>query len=302
MGDEASVRPSAGPGDYLPGNTAMTSRVMDRGPPVGTVWWMTALAPPPGAGHLLREWRQRRRLSQLDLATSAAVSTRHLSFVETGRAKPSRELVLHLADRLEVPLRDRNGLLLAAGYAPSFRETPLADADMSPVRAALDDIVGGHEPYPCVVVDRRWDIVTANQAALGLLTEGVAPELLSPRPNALRLTLHPEGMAGRIENFSEWAAHLLERLDRQIAASGADDLRALAADLRSYPGVPAGHHGEDLAGRLFVPLVLRHGGARLRFFSTVATFGTALDITLAELAIEAFFPADDATRAALAGQ
>jgi transcriptional regulator with XRE-family HTH domain len=250
-------------------------------------------------GQQLRAWRHRRRLSQLDLAVEAEVSARHLSFVETGRSRPSRELVLHLAEHLEVPLRDRNALLLSAGYAPVYHETPFDAEAMAPVRDALDSIVRGHEPFPAVVVDRRWDLVTANDSALRILTEGVAPDLLAPRPNALRVTLHPDGLAPRIENLAEWAGHLLERLDRQIAVSGAPDLVALAAELRSYPHMPTQAPATELADRLFVPLVLRHRDRRLGLFSTVATFGTALDITLAELAIESFFPADDATAEAL---
>ena len=259
---------------------------------------MTTIAA-PGAGGLLRQWRQRRRLSQLDLAVAADVSSRHVSFIETGRAKPSPELLLHLADRLEVPLRDRNALLLAAGYAPVYRETPLEAEEMSPVRHALDEIVRGHAPYPAVVVDRRWDLVTANDAALRLLTDGITPELLVPPVNALRIALHPQGLRPRIENFTEWASHLLERLDRQIAVTAAADLVDLARELRGYPGVPTETRPSPVADRLFVPIALRHRGQTLRLFSTVATFGTALDITIAELAIEAFFPADPTTAEAL---
>ncbi len=255
-----------------------------------------------GIGGLLRGWRQRRRLSQLDLAIAAEVSTRHLSFVETGRARPSREFVIHLAEQLEVPLRQRNSLLLAAGYAPVYRQTPLGADEMTPVRAALDKIIRGHQPFPALVVDRCWDLVTANDAALDLLTEGVSTALLAPPSNALRVSLHPDGMAPRIVNFAEWATHLLERLDRQIAVTGDPDLGALAEELRTYPGVGAGQESADLANRLFVPLVLRHSGRELRFFSTISTFGTALDITIAELAIESFFPADAATTDALASQ
>lgn len=262
---------------------------------------MTAVLGAPGVGGLLRDWRQRRRLSQLDLALSAEVSTRHLSFVETGRSTPSRELVVHLAETLGVPLRDRNSLLLAAGYAPVYRETALEADEMAPVRAALDKIVGGHEPFPAIVVDRQWELVTANAPALGILTDGVAPELLAPPVNALRVSLHPEGLAKRIVNFLQWAEHLLERLERQIAVSRAPDLVALAEELRTYPGIGSASRPSDLAGRLFVPLVLRHAGQELRFFSTVSTFGTALDITVAELAIESFFPADEATSRALVG-
>ena len=232
------------------------------------------------------------------------MSARHLSFVETGRSKPSRELVLHLAEHLEVPLRDRNALLLAAGYAPVYHETPFDASKMAPVRAALDSIVRGHEPYPAVVVDRCWDLVTANDSALRILTHGVGAHLLTPRANALRVTLHPDGLAPRIENLAEWAHHLLERLDRQVAATGAPELADLARELRAYPNLPDGSDPRErrpstVADRLFVPLVLRHRDRRLRFFSTIAAFGTALDITIAELAIESFFPADAETSAAL---
>lgn len=260
---------------------------------------MATMLTPPGIGGLLRAWRQRRRLSQLDLAGAAEVSARHLSFIETGRSRPSRELVLHLAEHLEVPLRDRNALLVAAGFAPIYRETPLDASEMTAVRDALARIVRSHEPYPALVVDRRWDVLLANDAALGVLTAAVKPELLHPRPNALRVALHPDGLASCIDNFAEWSGHLLERLDRQITASGAPDLVALAQELRTYPGVPATVRSSPVADRLFVPLVLRQGDRRLRFFSTIATFGTALDVTIAELAIESFFPADADTAAAL---
>lgn len=251
-------------------------------------------------GTLLRDWRQRRRFSQLHLASRAEVSPRHLSFVETGRSRPSRELVLHLADHLDVPLRERNALLLAAGYAPTYHETPLDAPEMQPVRDALDKILSGHDPFPAVVVDRRWNLVSANKPALMLLTDGVAPALLEPPANALRVSLHPDGLAPRIVNFAAWSDHLLTRLDRQVAASADDELRALADELRTYPGVAGRHEGHvDAAALLFVPLVLRTRGEQLHLFSTLATFGTALDITVEELAIEAFFPADAATSVAL---
>src|SRR2546425_5220948 len=181
---------------------------------------MSVISPPRGVGGLLRQWRQRRRLSQLDLAVEATVSARHLSFVETGRSKPSKELVLHLAEHLDVPLRERNSLLLAAGYAPTYQETPLDAAESAPVRAALDKILAGHEPFPAIVVDRRWDIVSANAAAMRVLTDTVPAEMLVPPVNAMRVSLHPQGLASRIVNLAEWSSHLLERLDRQIAASG----------------------------------------------------------------------------------
>lgn len=245
-------------------------------------------------------------MSQLDLAIEADVSARHLSFVETGRSRPSRELLLHLAEHLDVPLRERNTLLLAAGYAPLYHQRSLDDEELAPVRDAIDKILAGHEPFPAVVVDRRWDLVSANRPAMAILTDGVAPHLLETPINALRVSLHPDGLAPRIVNLHEYGEHLVSRLERQAAAAGRDpDLKALAAELRSYPGVddspaPTGHDGDDVASRLFVPLVLRAGdGRRVTFFSTIATFGTALDVTVAELAIESFFPADAATAAAL---
>jgi transcriptional regulator with XRE-family HTH domain len=261
---------------------------------------MSVATQPVRVGEMLRDWRQRRRLSQMDLSNEAAVSARHLSFVETGRSKPSRELVLHLAEHLDVPLRERNAMLLAAGYAPNYRQTPLEGDVMAPVRGALEKILSGHEPFPAVVVDRRWDLVSANRPALAILTDGVAPQLLD-HPNAMRVTLHPDGLAPRIANFEEWSAHLLERLHRQFAASGDPELAALIDELRAYPGVSegAGAAAADPAAQLFVPLVLDVGGRELRFFSTLATFGTALDITIAELSIESFFPADEETAAAL---
>jgi transcriptional regulator with XRE-family HTH domain len=256
---------------------------------------MTDVSVRVGVGPLLRDWRQRRRLSQLDLALGAGVSARHVSFVETGRSKPSPEMVLHLAEQLEVPLRDRNQLLLAAGYAPTYGERSLDDPDMAPVREALDLVLGGHEPYPAAVVDRWWEMVAANRG-IAFLTDGVAPELLEPPVNVMRVALHPDGMAPRIANLGEWRAHLLERLGHQVAVTGDRALTALYEEVSGYPG-PEGRHGSD-AG-IFVPLVLRAGGGELRFFSTLATFGTAVDITVAELAIESFFPADAATAEAL---
>lgn len=226
---------------------------------------------PPGVGGLLREWRHRRRLSQLALAVEAEVSARHLSFVETGRSRPSRELVLHLAAHLEVPLRERNSLLLAAGYAPAYSHSPLDAEEMAPVQAAVGTIVASHEPFPALAVDRHWDVVSANAPALALMGEGVADELLTPVPNVLRVSLHPRGLAPRIANLSEWAGHLLERLDRQIAASGDPDLIALADELQGYPGVSRRQRPASVASRLFVPLVLRAGEVELRLFSTVTT-------------------------------
>jgi transcriptional regulator with XRE-family HTH domain len=250
-----------------------------------------------GPGGLIRDWRQRRRLSQLDLALEAEISTRHLSFVETGRARPSRELVLHLAEQLQVPLRERNTLLLAAGYAPQYAETPLDRPEMAAVRRALDRLLEGHEPFPALAVGRRWEIVATNRAA-GALLEGVSPELLAAPVNALRVALHPAGLARRIINFDEWSEHLLSRLRRQVAASGDSALADLERELRTFPGVGAAA-GTGPSPQLYVPLVLRTEAGDLRFLSTISTFGTALDITVADLSIESFFPADESTAKAL---
>ena len=249
-------------------------------------------------GALLKDWRRRRRLSQLDLALEAGVSARHLSFVETGRSKPSREMVLHLAEQLDVPLRDRNHMLLAAGFAPAYDERAIDAPEMAPVRLALDRVLTGHEPYPAVVVDRWWNLVAANRS-IALFTEQAAAHLLEPPVNVLRLALHPEGLAPRVANLAEFRAHLLDRLHRQVALTGDERLAALDDEVSAYPG------GEEslqpLETGIAVPVRLRHDDRELAFFSTIATFGTAVDITLAELAIEAFFPADDTTAAYLTG-
>jgi transcriptional regulator with XRE-family HTH domain len=253
----------------------------------------------PTVGDLLRAWRVKRRSSQLDLAVEAGVSTRHLSFVETGRARPSREMVLLLAECLDVPLRERNGLLLAAGYAPVYRERRLDDPDMATVRSSLERILAGQEPFPAIVVDRRWNAVLANQAA-GLFLVDVDPALLTPATNVYRVSLHPDGLGRRITNFDEYAGHLISRLQRLVLVTGDDELRALLDEVLTYPGVAkARHHGES-GSELVLPLRLRVGDDELALFSTIATFGTAVDITLAELAIESFFPADEATAASLA--
>jgi transcriptional regulator with XRE-family HTH domain len=249
-------------------------------------------------GILLRDWRRRRRLSQLDLALEAGVSARHLSFLETGRSKPSREMVLHLSEQLDVPLRDRNRLLLAAGFAPAFEERPIDAPEMAPVREALDKILTGHEPYPALVVDRWWNLQAANRS-IQLFTQHLPPDLLEPPVNVLRASLHPEGMATRILNYGEWRAHLVDRLRRQVAITGDDELAQLHAEITGYPGESGETHGPG--GEIAVPLRFDAGDRHLTFFSTIATFGTAVDITLAELAIEAFFPADDATAAYLRG-
>lgn len=254
-----------------------------------------------GAGELLREWRQRRRLSQLDLAGQAGVSTRHLSFVETGRSRPSPELLLHLAEHLEVPLRERNTLLLAAGYAPSYRETDLGAPELAPIMVALEQVLAAHDPYPAVVVNRCWDIVALNGGA-SILVAGVDEALLTPPVNALRLALAPTGLAPRVANLAEWRAHLLSRLRRQILLTGDAELSDLYDELAGYPGsvdhdLPPSE--SDAPPAIAVPLRLRTDAGELSFVSTVTTFGTALDVTLAELSLEAFLPADAATAAAL---
>ena len=248
-------------------------------------------------GELLRDWRQRRRLSQLDLALEAGVSTRHLSFLETGRSKPSRDMVLRLAEELAVPLRDRNRLLLAAGFAPAYEERPLEDPEMEPVRRAVAQVLTGHEPFPAAVVDRWWNLIAANRN-VSLFLEGVAAHLLEPPANVLRVSLHPEGMAPRIANLAEWRGHLLDRLRREVAATADARLAELLAEVEGYPA-PGPAPPRPPQGAIAVPLVLRHDGQELSFFSTVATFGTAIDVTVAELSIEAFFPADAVTASVL---
>jgi transcriptional regulator with XRE-family HTH domain len=260
---------------------------------------MTAATHEPTVGGLLREWRARRRLSQLELALEADVSTRHLSFVETGRSQPSRDMVVRLAERLDVPLRERNHLLLAAGYAPAYPETDMDDERMQSVREALRQVLRGHEPYPALVVDRHWELLDAN-AGVALLLEGVAPEQLAPPVNALRLALHPDGLAPRIRNLGEWRAHLLGRLRRQVQAGHDPQLASLLAELRGYPcAEPEPLVELPGAGEIVVPLRIAHGKVELRLMSIVSTFGTPLDVTLQELSIEAFFPADPDTAAAL---
>lgn len=249
----------------------------------------------PPFGALMREWRQRRRLSQLDLAIEADVSARHVSFIETGRSTPSRAMVLRLAEVLDVPLREQNQLLMAAGLAPVYGERSLDDPEMAAVRDGIERVLNAYNPYPCVVVDRGWQIVHAN-AGSGVLLQGVAPSLLE-RPNALRIALHPDGLAPRIRNLAQWRHHLIERLRREAAVSGSDELAALLAEIESYPG---GSDGTRDLGGIAVPLELcTPRGQLLTFLSTMTTFGTALDLTAAELSIEAFLPADEATAAAL---
>jgi transcriptional regulator with XRE-family HTH domain len=255
---------------------------------------MATAAATPGVGPLLRDWRRRRRLSQLDLALEAGVSARHLSFVETGRSRPSPDMVLQLAEQLDVPLRNRNQLLLAAGHAPVFEQHDLEDPEMAPVRRAIDLILDGHDPYPAVVIDRAWEMLGANRA-VALLIAGVAPDLLEPPVNVLRLSLHPDGVAPRIVNLGEWRGHLLDRLERQIALTGDPALTALLDELSAYPA-PQRDAGEP---EIAVPLRLDTELGELSFISTVATFGTAVEVTASELSIESFFPADEQTAEAV---
>jgi transcriptional regulator with XRE-family HTH domain len=250
-------------------------------------------------GPLLRDWRQRRRLSQLELALAANSSARHVSFIETGRTQPSRDMVLRLAEHLDVPVRARNTLLVAAGHAPAYSETPLNAPEMRDVRVAIDTILAGHEPYPALVMDDSWNLVASNTGMTALL-DGLPAELLTPPVNIMRVALHPDGAAPRIANLPQWREHLLARLHRQIVAGGSAALQELYDEVVSY-GAPVDHPELPSAVDLVLPLRIRQGSVELSFFSTVATFGTPMDITLTELAIETFFPADDVTRRAFSG-
>lgn len=257
-----------------------------------------------GAGPLLREWRDRRRRSQMDLALEAGVSPKHLSFVETGRSRPSPELLLTLARHLDVPLRERNSLLLAAGYAPRYHETAIDDPTSQHVRASLERLLRTHDPYPGVVLNRRWDIVLANDAA-STMVAAVPAELMMPAPNVFRFSLHPDGVAAFTLNFDEWATYLISQLRRLVLTTGDHDLAALEAEVRGYPNVVElldRLAPDDAEPQLLVPCRLMVGGAELSLFTTLTTFGTPRDITLDELAVELFFPADDATEAILRGQ
>jgi transcriptional regulator with XRE-family HTH domain len=259
---------------------------------------MATVATRPPVGALLREWRQRRRLSQFELALDAGVSSRHISFVENGRARPSAEMVLQLAEHLDVPLRDRNRLLLAAGYAPAFGQRDLDAPEMGPVRDAIEQLLRAHEPYPALVIDAHWGLVAANRV-VGALIDGVAEHLLEPPVNVLRLSLHPDGLAPRIVNLNEWRSHLLERLAREALASGDAALAALHEELEGYPAGEPGPAVDTAFADVAVPLRLRHGGRELAFISTRTTFGTAIDVTVAELSIESFFPTDARTADAM---
>lgn len=259
---------------------------------------MTTTVAPAPVGDLIRRWRTHRRVSQLALSSETGVSTRHLSYVETGRSRPSREMVLRLAEHLEVPLRERNRLLLAAGFAPAYPEHGLDEEPLTGARTAVREVLVAHAPYPALAVDRTWNVVEANDA-VGVLLEVVSPSLLAVEPlNALRLSLHPDGMAPHIANLAQWRTAVLGSLRRSALARGDLEMLALHEELAGYPGGdPA--DGEATAAGVYVPLQLRVEGHELSLLAIIATFGTPLDVTLSELAIESFFPADPATAAYL---
>lgn len=252
---------------------------------------------PKTAGDLLREWRGRRRLSQLDLALDAEISPRHLSFIETGRARPSREMVLRLAQQLAIPLRERNVLLTAAGFAPVFPQHSLDDSTLTAARQAVELILRGHEPNPALTVDRHWTLIAANQT-VPLLLSAVDASLLKPPVNVLRLSLHPNGLAPQIINYAQWKAHLLERLQREIELTADVLTIELLRELKSYsqPAPPLLVHAEEAVSHIAIPLRLATEAGELSLWSTTTVFGTAVEVTLAELTIESFFPADTKTR------
>jgi transcriptional regulator with XRE-family HTH domain len=259
------------------------------------------MAPQADFGSLLRTWRTRRRLSQLHLAAAADISQRHLSFVESGRATPSRAMVLHLAEQLAVPLRERNSLLVAAGYAPLFKARSVQSPELQVALQAVDQILNVHLPHPALAVDRHWNLQSANRAAMNLMA-GVSPALLSPPINVLRLSLHPDGLAPRILNLREWATHLTHRLAQQAEVSADPVLMALLEELKSYAPAATGAVEENSLAGIAVALHLASDAGPLRFISTTTVFGTAVDITLAELTIESFYPADAHTAAVMSAQ
>lgn len=253
-------------------------------------------------GELIKEWRARRRRSQMDLALDVGVSTRHLSFVETGRSRPSPELILALAHHLEVPLRERNTLLLAGGYAPRFSQSSIDDPSMQRVRSSMQRMLDAHDPYPGVVIDRQWNVVLANRAAMGL-TVGVDASLLGPPMNVYRLCLHPDGLASRTTNFTDWAAYLLQQLRRTITLTGDAGLQAILDEVMAYPNVARIAPLAEIAAwdepPLLVPFRYETPMGEVSLFTTLTTFGTPLDVTIDEIAIELFFPSDDASDALL---
>ncbi|WP_328672462.1 helix-turn-helix domain-containing protein [Streptomyces sp. NBC_00328] len=252
-----------------------------------------------GVGPLLRGWREQRRVSQLELALRAGSSARHISFIETGRSRPSEDMVLRLAEHLDVPVRERNALLLAAGYAPRYAETPIDDPSMDALRGGMERLIQGYEPYPALIVDARYDVLAANRG-VALLLDGVTDRLLVPPLNAMRLTLHPEGLAPRIRNLRTWRDHLLAQMDRQIALRRSEPLRALYEEVAAYPVPDRDAEVDDdeplgPAPHFALPMRIEHEGRVLSFISSISTFNTPMDVTVAELAIETFLPADPAT-------
>ncbi|MFB8143856.1 helix-turn-helix transcriptional regulator [Streptomyces parvus] len=273
---------------------------------------MTTVLPDTGVGPLLRDWREQRRISQLELALCADSSARHISFIETGRSRPSEDMVLRLAEHLDIPVRERNALLVIAGYAPRYPQTSLDDPAMASLRESLERLLSAYEPYPALVVDGTYGVVAANRG-IALLLEGVPEKLLTPPLNAMRLTLHPEGLAPRIVNLPEWRADLLAQMDRQIALVRSPALRELYDEVAAYPAPAradgparategtggAGREREGAGAAFALPMLLEHGGRVLSFVSSIATFNTPMDVTVAELAIETFLPADRETAAYL---
>ena len=261
---------------------------------------MASISSQPRVGPLLREWRKRQRRSQLELALDAGISARHLSFLETGRSKPSPEMVLLLAENLDVPLRERNQLLLAAGYAPAIPERSLQDPELAPVREALELILTGHDPYPAVVVDRGWNLIAAN-TAMATMATWVDPALLKAPINVMRVGLHPRGLARWTLNLGEMRAYFLGRLVRQVALTGDPDLTALLEEVTAYPAPEHDPAADTPASHILTPLMRMRSptGEELSFFATVATFGTAIEVTTSELSIELTFPANTATAEAM---
>jgi transcriptional regulator with XRE-family HTH domain len=265
---------------------------------------MATVSSQPSIGPLLREWRERRRLTQLKLALDAGISTRHLSFVETGRSRPGREMLLRVLEQLEVPFREQNRLLLASGHAPAFPERSLEDPELLPVREALDQILTGHEPYPAIVVDRAWNLVAANSAMRGLAEQvAIDPALLEPPVNVLRLGFHPRGLAPLIVNLGRWRTHFCRRLERQVGVTGDPDLAVLLDEVAGYPisGDEPDPAPDPEAREMLGPVRFRApGGGELSFFGMFATFDTPFEVTISELAMELLFPADRVTAEALA--
>ncbi|MGH1563160.1 helix-turn-helix domain-containing protein [Mumia sp. DW29H23] len=255
---------------------------------------MTTTTENNALGDLLREWRTRRRYSQLALSSETGISTRHISFMETGRSRPSSEMIQRLSEALQIPMREQNRLLLHGGYAPAFPERSLDDHDLVAARRAVRDVLVAHEPNPALAVDRLWNVVDSN-AGVALLTALVSPDLLIGTVNALRLTLHPDGLAPHMENLPQWRASVLSALQRGAEARGDDEMFALHDELAAYPAGADTRRTVDPGPQIYVPMVLRVDDTLLSFLSVISTFGTALDLTLSELAIETFVPADPET-------